>query len=122
MTLLDTHESTNPQAPVNKQSPLGAAALILAIIYVVMVLASVVYLTIAVSSGSGMDDDASDAGVMLGIAIVVGALLNLVGLGLAIGGLYQKRYKKGMAIASVIIHSFFLLILLVLFFIGITVA
>ncbi len=87
----------------DKHSRMGIASLVLAILVGVLV-----FLIIAgagvleASTPGGMDED-TPLVVLIGFAVIGCLLANLVGLGLGIAGLIQRRRKKLYAIPGAIL-------------------
>ena len=85
-----------------KHSGMGIASLVLAILvgilaFLIIAVAGVLETTMP----GGLDEDAPLT-ALIGLAIICCPLANLVGLGLGIGGLMQRRRKKLTAILGAI--------------------
>jgi hypothetical protein len=101
-------------------SRLGTASFIIGIIAVVLELACLIYVGVHASAatGAGAGGKSASAGtITAGLGLIAGALFCLLGLGLGIAALLQKR-KRPFAIAGVVINGGILLLFIAIMVIG----
>jgi hypothetical protein len=115
----------------NRQSRMGLASFILAIIAVVGVVVLIVISATLVSSAPGFDPNspqidpesaAFGALALVGFGILACLLVNLVGLGLGVAGVIQRRRKKLFAILGLVFNGLVLLGVIVLVVAGLALA
>ncbi|MEJ2437470.1 MAG: hypothetical protein P8Y49_07125 [Sulfurovaceae bacterium] len=92
-----------------KHSGIGIASFVISIvagilIFIVLAIAG----SIEASTPGGIDENSTEA-VMIGLAIIGLLFLNVLSVGLGIGGLLQKERKKIFAILGTVFSSFFIL-------------
>lgn len=101
-----------------KHSGIGIASFIISIvagilIFIVLGIAG----SIEASTPGGMDENSTEA-VMIGLAIIGLLFLNVLSVGLGIGGLLQKERKKIFAILGTVFSSFLILSVIGLMVLG----
>jgi hypothetical protein len=105
---------------VRTHSGLGIVSFVIAIAvglfeFILVAIAGV----LEVTTPGGIDEN-SPAAILLGLALVGGLLVNVLGIGLGIGGLCQRYRSKLFAVLGVVIGSVVLLGVLLLMIIGLT--
>ena len=92
-----------------KHSGIGIASFVISIVAGILIF---ILLGIAgsleASTPGGIDENSTEA-VMIGLAIIGLLFLNVLAVGLGIGGLLQKERKKIFAILGTVFSSFFIL-------------
>jgi hypothetical protein len=92
-----------------KHSGIGIASFVISIVAGILIF---ILLGIAgsleASTPGGIDENSTEA-VMIGLAIIGLLFLNVLAVGLGIGGLLQKEQKKIFAILGTVFSSFFIL-------------
>jgi len=94
-----------------RQSGLGIASFVLAIVAGVLEIGGIVYIAIMQAKTQGVLDDNSPVIVTVGLMILIGMLSNLIGIGLATGGLFQKERKRVMVVVGLCINVALLLVM-----------
>ncbi len=92
-----------------KHSRLGIAALIIGILVGMLLCILIVFAGVIEVSQPGSLTGDSVGAVLLGLLVIGGLLLNLIGIGLGIGGLFQQQRKKLFPILGISINSVILL-------------
>lgn len=102
----------------DKHSRMGIASLVLAILVGVLVFLIIGGAgVLEASTPGGMDED-SPLVVLIGFAVIGCLLANLVGLGLGIAGMIQRRRKKLFAILGAIFNGLVVLVVLAVIVLG----
>lgn len=101
-----------------KHSGIGIASFVISIlagilIFIVLGIAG----SLEASTPGGMDENSTEA-VMVGLAIIGLLFLNVLSVGLGIGGLLQKERKKIFAILGTVFSSFLILSVIGLMVLG----
>ncbi len=99
MTVASTHPIGNAEL---KNSGIGVASFVLSLVagigfFIVFMIAGYVEVT----TPGGMDEESAEA-VIIGLLIIGMLLLQLVSLGLGIGGLLQKDCKRTLAVLGTV--------------------
>lgn len=101
-----------------KHSGIGIASFVISIvagilIFIVLGIAG----SLEASTPGGIDENSTEA-VMVGLAIIGLLFLNVLSVGLGIGGLLQKERKKIFAILGTVFSSFLILSVIGLMILG----
>ena len=101
-----------------KHSGIGIASFVISIvagilIFIVLGIAG----SLEASTPGGIDENSTEA-VMIGLAIIGLLFLNVLSVGLGIGGLLQKERKKIFAILGTVFSSFLILSVIGLMVLG----
>ncbi len=88
-----------------KHSRLGITALIIGILVSMLLCILIVFAGVIEVSQPGSLNEDSVGTIMLGMLVIGGLLLNMVGIGLGIGGLFQQQRKKLFPILGISINS-----------------
>lgn len=81
-----------------KHSGLGISSFVISLVSVVIMFVLFVFSALMYAESGGAMDETAPQVVMLGLFIIITLLLSVVGLGLGIGGLFQKERRKLFAI------------------------
>ena len=101
-----------------KHSELGIAGFVVSLVVLVAYFGLLfVGMYHEISTPGGLNEYSWTA-VWIGLCLVLAILINIAGLGLAIGGLWQKERQKIYAILGVIFNAAQLLVILALIFMG----
>src|SRR5690606_39021202 len=101
-----------------KHSGLGIASFVVAVLVMLAMLGVfAVAGVMAASDPAVMDENSADA-MMIGLAIIFLFLVDLVALGLGIGGLLQQDRKKLFAVLGLVVSGGIILLTIVLFIVG----
>lgn len=101
-----------------KHSGLGITTFVLGLIAPIGLIVCIIMAAIAeASSYGGMDPNSTEA-VIIGLFLILFVILALVAVGLGIGALVQKGYKKLLPILGVVFSSVVLLLTIILMVIG----
>ena len=110
----------NSPNEVLKHSRLGVAS------FVISLITGVVEFLVIISAGvlevEGQMSEASAAAVVIGMFIMLGMFANLVGVGLGIAAVVQKKAKKLFGVLGLIFNGCLILLILGLMIIGIMVS
>jgi hypothetical protein len=98
---------------------MGIASLVLAVISGVAVLSLVVVAGVMATRNGGTLDEKSAVAVSVGLGIMVGVLLNIVGLILGIVALVQRDRRKAVATVGVTFNALLLVLVILLMIVGI---
>lgn len=116
-----TNQEVQPQESHNekplKQSGLGIASFVISLINGLFVFGIIILSTIMEIAGVSED---SGAVALLGLGAILVIIINLVGLGLGIGGCFVKERKKLLSILGIIFNIVPMLILAILIMIGLS--
>ena len=105
-----------------KNSGLGNASFIISIVAgVLMFLLFIVAGVIEETTPGGIDEE-SDAAMMIGCSLFIFLFADVVALGLGIGGVCKKNYKKLLAVLGICFSSGTILVIFLLMLIGLVVA
>jgi hypothetical protein len=97
------------EEPVRRHSGLGIASFVVSIIAALIVFVLVVMAGVmTVRSGGQMDEESPEA-VVIGCSIFAGCMLYFIGIGLAIGGLFQRNRYKVFPVLGLVLNILFLL-------------
>lgn len=107
------------QQPPLRQSGLGLASLLLSIVSGIAVITLVVIAGVMATRNGGTLDEKSVEAVSVGLGIMVGIVMNIVGLVLGIVALMQRDRKKALAILGVTFNGLVLLLVGGLMILGI---
>ena len=110
----------NSSNEVLKHSRLGVASFVISL--VTFVVEVIVIVLAGVLEIEGQMSETSSAVVIVGMLIMLGMFANLVGVGLGIAAVVQKKAKKLFGILGLIFNSCLILLILGLMIIGIMVS
>ncbi len=100
-----------------KHSGLGVASFVLALVAAVGLIVLIIAAS-AISAGPNGLDPRSAGAITIGLLIFVCLFMALIGLGLGIAGIVQKRYRRLFAIIGTAINGLLILGVLALMMIG----
>lgn len=103
-----------PQKFIPEQQPLkhsgfGIASFLISIITGLIVFLLLVMATIMAAQTGGEIDEESPGAIILGLSIIGAGFLYILGIGLAIGGLFQQNRYKVFSILGLVINIFSIL-------------
>ena len=102
-----------------KHSGLGISSFIIALIIGFFVFVIVMFAGYVEMTTPGGMNESSVAAVLIGLAIIFGLFVSIIGLGLGIGGLFQKNKKKVFPILGIVMNGAIILGVSFLVIIGI---
>jgi hypothetical protein len=107
------------QQPALRASGMGLASLVLSVVSGVAVIALVIAAGVMANRHGGTLDEKSVEAVTVGLGIMVGIVLNIVGLVLGIVAMLQRDRKKAIAIVGLTLNGVLLLLVVGLIIVGI---
>ncbi|MFA5423491.1 MAG: hypothetical protein WC374_06490 [Phycisphaerae bacterium] len=107
------------EQPAKKHSGLGIASFVLAIVAFLIMFVLVVMAGVMTTVAGGRMDEQSPQAVVVGCSMILTAMLYILGIGLAIGGLCQRNRYKIFSILGLVLNIVFILGIAMLMLIGI---
>ncbi len=105
-----------------KQSGLGIASLVIAILAGVAIFALIVYAGMMAASSGGEIDEESPLAIALGLGLFAVIGLHLLGIGLGVAGLFQSNRARTVAVLGLTLNFLIIAGFVCLMVIGLTVA
>jgi hypothetical protein len=98
-----------PPETSRKHSGLGMASFVISIIAALITFVLVVMAGVMTARAGGQMDEQSPQAVVVGCSILAAGFLYLIGIGLAIGALFQRNRHKVFPILGLVLNIVFLL-------------